>query len=107
MAESLASARLFRLEPPRKLDNMLTNEPGPSPACNRGRDVDEDEDDLPGAARCRRRDARSGAGEKFRPEDFDLGAGLASAAEVVRRLGRRGGEGFRRHHQVESVSGAA
>src|SRR5215831_18234338 len=100
------AAGVFRLAPPRKLDNMLTNEPEPSRR-TKGEDVDEDEDDLPGAAVCRRRDARFGAGKKFRLEDFDLGAGHASAAEIAGRLGRRGREGFRRHDQVEGVSGSA
>src|SRR4029453_6084648 len=83
---------------------MLNN--GAEKACHaRGDDVHEKS--VVGAAACGRGDACVGARKKLRVEDFALGAGLAFAAEGAGGLGGRGRKGFRRHHQVQGVSGAA
>ena len=66
---------------------MLINETEPSRPSTEGEDVDEDEEGLSGAAVCRRREPRFRAGQDLRPEDFALGAGVASAAEGAGRLG--------------------
>src|SRR5579859_3644706 len=79
---------------------------GPSkPGCRKGRRVDEE--NAPGAAGGRQRVACVRAGEEFRTETLALGAGFASAAKGARGLGRRGREGFRRHHQIQGLPGAA
>src|SRR5262245_15307853 len=53
--------------------------------------------------RCR---AGAGAGQVVRAQAVALGSALASAAEGDRGVGRLGGEGIQRHHQVQGVPGA-
>src|SRR5450759_5186662 len=61
--------------------------------------------------RCRRPDRRGDgyvrAGQDVRAQAVTLGAGVASVAEGAGGLGRRGGEGLRRHHQIQGLSVAA
>src|SRR5262245_40197137 len=98
--------RNVRLEKADELDNMLINEVGRSNS-PRAKGQDADEESISGNAAGRQHDACAGAGKDLRPEDFALGTVLASPAEVAGGLGGRGRKGFRRHHQVESVSGPA
>ena len=84
---------------------MLNNGAAQKACHARGENVHEKS--VVGAAACSRCDACVGAGKNLRTEDFALGAGLAFAAEGAGGLGGCGRKGFRRHHQVQGVSGAA
>ena len=50
---------------------------------------------------------RARAGKDVRTQAVALGAAVASAAKGAGGMGRLGREGFRRHHQIQGLSGAA
>src|ERR1700722_20345554 len=61
----------------------------------------------PHARSCFQPRPRLRAGQDLRAETLALGAAVASAAKIHGGVGRLDRKGFRRHHQIQGLSGAA